>query len=81
MADKRRKSTTPGSEPPAPEAIELILGAPHSGFARLTCRIRSRRSLPIAGRPHRRRLFHDLSRLETPSGRLRQRLRDNRRSA
>jgi transposase len=23
MADKRRKSTTPGSEPPAPEAIEL----------------------------------------------------------
>src|SRR5436309_8923840 len=35
-----------------------ILGAPHSGFARLICRIRSRRSLPIAGRPHRRRLFH-----------------------
>jgi transposase len=23
MADKRRKSTSPGSEPPAPEAIEL----------------------------------------------------------
>src|SRR6266581_6157296 len=36
-----------------------ILGASHSGFARLICRIRSRRSLPIAGRPHRRRLFHD----------------------
>jgi hypothetical protein len=35
-----------------------ILGAPHSGFARLICRIRSRRSLPIAGRPHRGRLFH-----------------------
>src|SRR5437899_8758370 len=35
-----------------------ILGALHSGFARLICRIRSRRSLAIAGRPHRRRLFH-----------------------
>src|SRR6059036_184414 len=35
-----------------------ILGAPQSGFARLICRIRSRSSLPIAGRPHLRRLFH-----------------------
>src|SRR5215831_18715857 len=28
-----------------------ILGAPQSGFARLVCRIRSRSSVPIAGRP------------------------------
>src|SRR2546427_3431058 len=35
-----------------------ILGALQSGFARLICRSRSRSSLPIAGRPHRRRLFH-----------------------
>src|SRR5438552_4813103 len=44
-----------------------ILGAPQRGLARLIWRIRSRRSLPIAGRPHRRRLFPCPVELEAPA--------------